>query len=362
MDNEPQAEIVGVHLVGSVPVETPEELFALAGEKLGNHLSRLGDGEVGERKNWLNFQNQRLAQSPQLTRWSPTLLHKVMAFLTNLPRPPGTLDIWRVKPGVAKDAKIELPPLGYAEAALSSYEKFRAAKDAGRIPQPVRFMVGLPTPLNVVTIYFHRPFRAQVAPFYQAALLEELGQILEGIPHEDLSIQWESVLEIMMLERHPLAKHYRNDVEGDIHRHLREISAAVPEDVELGFHLCYGDAGHKHLIEPKDTAVLCKLANWICADAGRSVDFLHMPVPKERDDDAYFEPLKDLALQEGTKLYLGLIHRTGGEDGNKARAATASRHVPTFGVAAECGFGRRNLATIPALMDLHTAIAAPVRG
>jgi hypothetical protein len=27
----------------------------------------------------------------------------------------------------------------------------------------------------------------------------------------------------------------------------------VPAEVELGLHLCYGDPGHKHVVEPKDT-------------------------------------------------------------------------------------------------------------
>ncbi len=44
---------VGVHLVGSVPVNTAEEMFRLSMDHLSSHLQRLPDGEVGERDTWI---------------------------------------------------------------------------------------------------------------------------------------------------------------------------------------------------------------------------------------------------------------------------------------------------------------------
>ena len=35
----------------------------------------------------------------------------------------------------------------------------------------------------------------------------------------------------------------------------------VAEDVELGFHFCYGDSGHKHFVEPKDTGRIARVMN-----------------------------------------------------------------------------------------------------
>jgi hypothetical protein len=40
-------------------------------------------------------------------------------------------------------------------------------------------------------------------------------------------------------------------------------------------------------------------------------------------------------------------------EGTRARIDTALRFVPAFSVATECGFGRRDPATIPALLDIH---------
>jgi hypothetical protein len=92
----------------------------------------------------------------------------------------------------------------------------------------------------------------------------------------------------------------------------------------------------------------------------RSITWLHMPVPRDRDDDPYFSPLRDLKLKSGTKLYLGLIHLTDGIEGAKRRATAAKRVMSDFGVATECGFGRRPPETIPDLIRLHRVVAQQV--
>jgi hypothetical protein len=42
---------------------------------------------------------------------------------------------------------------------------------------------------------------------------------------------------------------------------FRRLSQAVPGDVELGFHLCYGDLEAAHFVEPVDAAKMVELAN-----------------------------------------------------------------------------------------------------
>jgi hypothetical protein len=77
----------------------------------------------------------------------------------------------------------------------------------------------------------------------------------------------------------------------------------------------------------------------------------------ERDDVAYFEPLKNLKLPRGTELYLGLVHRTDGIAGARGRLAAAKTVLTDFGVATECGFGRRPPESVSALLDLHRETA-----
>jgi hypothetical protein len=128
--------------------------------------------------------------------------------------------------------------------------------------------------------------------------------------------------------------------------------------VELGYHFCYGDNNHKHSLEPRDMSVMVDLANALIAALHRPVDFMHMPVPRDRADDAYFAPLAQLAIPPSTELYLGLVHFTDGEAGTRRRIAAASKVRTDFGIGTECGFGRRPSETIVPLLELHKKVAS----
>ena len=82
-----------------------------------------------------------------------------------------------------------------------------------------------------------------------------------------------------------------------------------------------------------------------------------MPVPRDRDDLAYVEPLRDLRMDAHTRLYLGLVHYTDGLDGTRRRMDVASAVYPDFGIATECGLGRRVGQDIPALLRIHAQAA-----
>jgi hypothetical protein len=85
---------------------------------------------------------------------------------------------------------------------------------------------------------------------------------------------------------------------------------------------------------------------------------IHLPVPRERSDDAYFAPLKGLKLRPETTLALGLVHYTDGLEGTRRRIAAAEKVVQGFMIGTECGFGRRDPATIPKLLEIHAQAAA----
>ena len=85
---------------------------------------------------------------------------------------------------------------------------------------------------------------------------------------------------------------------------------------------------------------MVEMANLIARSVARPIAWMHMPVPIERTDDAFYTPLKDLRLAAGTELYLGLVHARDGVDGTKKRMAAARKVVPVFGIASECGISR----------------------
>jgi hypothetical protein len=135
------------------------------------------------------------------------------------------------------------------------------------------------------------------------------------------------------------------------------LGAAVPSDVELGFHLCYGDLDGKHFIEPIDATKMVEMAHVIRDSVARPFTWVHMPVPIGRTDDAFYEPLERLTLVRGTELYLGLVHARDGLAGTTARIAAAKRHVQEFGIASECGISRGRDANL-AIDFIRTYAAA----
>jgi hypothetical protein len=138
---------------------------------------------------------------------------------------------------------------------------------------------------------------------------------------------------------------------------LKQIRDAVPAAVDLGYHYCYGSPKDEHLIQPKDTSVMVEITNLVAPRLIRPLNFIHMPVPKNRSDDAYFAPLRNLKTSPETELYLGLVHLDDRE-GNRARLATARRYVSVAGVASECGWGRGEPERVPGLLESHRELAA----
>jgi hypothetical protein len=138
---------------------------------------------------------------------------------------------------------------------------------------------------------------------------------------------------------------------------LVELGNRVPCDIDLLYHLCYGDSGHKHVVEPSDMSDMVEFANRLSQQIKRPIQLIHMPVPRNRADDAYFAPLQRLRLRPETELCLGVVHYTDGVGGTKRRIDTASRHVSRFSIATECGFGRRDPGTVPELLRIHAAVA-----
>ena len=335
----------GVHLVGSVPLQSTEDVLRTATGILDGRLRRIPDGETGVRSNWIQWQSDVMARVPQLEMIPPD--------------PAGYVPMAHFKLRQGADVgAIAFGPLGYAEAARNSYAVFARLRAEGVIPAGLRFQVCLPTPLAPVSAFVMPQDQAAVEPHYEVRMLAELDEIAGTIPRDDLAMQWDTAIEFALLEDvFPTAT---ADVHAGILERLVRIGARVPEGVELGYHLCYGDAGHQHFVQPRDTSKLVDVANALAAQVQRSINWIHMPVPRDRADEAYFAPLRDLKLQPGTELYLGLVHYSDGEAGTRRRIEAAQQAVTQFGVATECGFGRRPPETVPDLLRIHAAVAAPV--
>lgn len=342
-----------VLLVGSVPLHDNREVLETGGRVVGDLVGSLPDGETGDRSVWVIFQAYRIfdehSQLETLQRPRPVDGQEQWI-------PKGLDDLWLFK--VRDDAdEVHFDNLGYADAAVESYQVFRELRDSGDIPSGVRFQVSLPMTVSGFMWFFHEPGDYErIHPAYEAALLREVERITQLIPHEDLALQWDVCWEVLDIEGiFPWSP--PGDVWERYLQAVRRLSPHVPRDVALGYHLCYADLGHQHMKEPEDLRLCVRMANAAYRASGRSVEWFHMPVPRDRADDAYFEPLTDLDVAEA-KLFLGLIHHSDGVEGTQRRLGTAQRHARNFGVATECGFGRRDPATIPGLLQAHREVAA----
>ena len=338
--------VTGAHLVGSVPFPSVDEVFTAAASTLGNHLHRIPDGEVGERKNWVAWQLP-IIMNCDAFEWTG----EDSGYSAASPRRV------RLKDGMS-EADIRFDNLGYADVATESFAAFRKLQDDGVVAKEHRFQVCLPTPVAPVHLWVREEDQAAVEEKYEAAMLAELARIVDAIPADKLALQWDTAVEFGVLEG--CFPTYMDSPMDDIVERLVRLGDAVPADIELGYHLCYGDAAHRHVVEPEDVSKLVDVANQVAARLQRPLNWIHMPVPKDRDDEAYFAPAQALDLPAGTELYLGLLHSDGIEAANR-RIAAALTHIPAFGVATECGFGRRKADTIEPLMRQHATVSQPIR-
>jgi hypothetical protein len=333
-----------VHLIGSVGLKNEEDVFRMLASIVGTRARRYPDGETGERHYWIRWQQKIFADHPDLE-----LADDRERYRSDTP-----LRYYRPRAGKRSEDVI-FGKLGYADAALNSFKTFARLKADGTIADAVRFLVALPTPVAVITSFVVPAERRAIEPSYERALTDELRRICDGIPHEHLAIQWDVCHEILAADgAFPL--HYPDVPDGTVER-LARLSRSIPSVVEAGVHLCYGDPGHKHIKEPADTATAVRFANCITDRIGRRLDWIHLPVPRGRLDEAYYTALRELRLPTETQLVLGLVHYSDGIDGTLRRAEVARRFVQAFGIATECGFGRREPATIPDLLAMHAQVA-----
>jgi hypothetical protein len=339
-----------VHFLGSIPLKDAREVFTTLSRLLGPRLVRIPDGETGVRAHWLGWLEPIFAHHPAL---EPTgEASRVHA--ASDPRP-----LHRVKKGIPPSS-VRFTDLRIAEAALASYREFAALKAAGTIPARCRFQVSVANPVSVVHRFVVEEFQEALVSAYEEAMSKEISAIAAAIPTGELAIQFDIAQHVFTPLETAAANRFGQTRQEMLNAYTTSAirwGNAVPAGVELLYHLCYGDNAHRHAVEPASLAVQVDFANALCTGIGRTIELIHMSVPRNRADDAYFEPLKRLKLRPETRIALGLVHYTDGAAGTRRRIATAEKYLDDFLIATECGFGRRPPETIPGLLRIHAEVA-----
>ena len=338
----------GIYLVGSVPLSSAAEVFETVGGLFGSRIRRIPDGETGERSDWITHLEALFRDNPSFERSD-----EVFSVHATAPK----RHRYRLKEGKAPQ-DVKFGNLGYADNARAAYQEFVRLREAGKIAPGTRLQVEV-----------HRQLDGLVE-LHGGPRLQELDRLLERI---DL-VRRQTLVSLLQSfsDCHGVYSTTSRPIEraeptiyGQTKREMFNrfssiiagLAGHVPADIELLVHFCYGDADHRHAIEPNDTGDMVEMANRISSKLKRPIQLIHMPVPRDRSDPAYFAPLRRLALHPETELALGLIHYTDGIEGMRRRMDTARQFVPNYAVATECGFGRRAPHTIPELLRLHLAAA-----
>ena len=144
----------------------------------------------------------------------------------------------------------------------------------------VEFQVAIPTQVAVFGNFISLEDQPRLVDEFERQLAGEVAKILAAVPRDELAIQWDVAMELAVIEG-VIDSIY--DTEGLLDQ-VGRMAAMVPDDVSLGFHLCYGDApigpegAGRHFVQPKDTGNLVMVATGLFACVARPVAFLHMPV------------------------------------------------------------------------------------
>ncbi len=340
-----------VYLVGSVPMANAEEVFTAVGTSLGARIKRIPDGETGDRLDWITWLEPVFAESPAMEQSDEVF----QIHATGVAR-----KRYRLKPGKSI-ADFRIDNLFYADKAKESYAVFKRLRAAGKIAAETRFQVDLVPAHSVIWLFVADDLQAAIDPIYNEAVAREIDKLAAAIPHLDLAIQFDVASAVFArLQRSDAGVYGRtkNEMEEKFAAILAKLANRVPADIDLLFHFCYGDSNHRHVVEPVDMTDMVDMANRLDALVKRPINLIHMPVPRDRSDDGYFEPLRKLRRRPETQLALGLVHYTDGIDGTRRRLSTARKFLRDFAIGTECGFGRRKPETIPELLRIHAAAAA----
>lgn len=356
------------YLTGSINQPTVEDAFRFVGTRLQRRdagrtagVKRVPDGEPGDRANWVLTQTPHFLDNPTLD--VVDIAGRRLA---------------RLKPG-STAADIRFPAFDYADHAIASYAKFRAARDRGELAPESKFLVSIPTPFNAVNFFVDFDSQVEVARAYEVPLRDSVEQIQAAIPHRDLAIQWDLPVEDATVEGW-FPNPYKDFEE--IYAVTARPASWVYEDVELTFHLCYGDSkfgaspfmgdppdeaaaarGGRH-VHPRDASVIVAVANGLSRHVPRRIDAIQAATVTAWNRLAHWQPLANLAIEPETEFFLGLLHAEDGAAGARYRAALAAKFLPHFGISTECGLGRHSadqLDQVVAAVDglFETRQAAP---
>jgi hypothetical protein len=322
------------HLVGAWPGRGPEHAMEQALTRLAPHLDRLTDGETGDRHLWVTPIIEKLRANPDVEMlhdgdWSD-YEHTAA---------------WRVREGHTLDpANMRMH---YALAFRNSYPSFQVLRERFGRPD-MRFQVGIVAPVDIAIYAFGEAAFADpsIEEACTTVTCREIAEIF-GAAGDDVVFQLETVVALVAIAQ--AEDGAQEAVAGQMAQSMLETARRSPAGARFGMHLCLGDFHHTAYGKMRNARPLVLLANAIAAGwpDGRVLEYVHAPFAAAKEppiaDEAFYEPLRELALPADTRFIAGFLHEsldTAAHHELLARIeGLAGREVD---VAAACGLGRRD--------------------
>jgi len=254
-----------VHFNGSVNLPDAETVMREISSRIPAGVRRMTDGETGDRNYWISFQTRKFEQMPEFETVASGRAYETDRDAPDMPR-------LRLVEGASADT-IDWPDLGYAEEYTKSFATFDALQQQGTIPAGVRLQLQYPTPLASMAGTIAPEDLPAVAPAYEQALFADLDTLLDRLPHDRIAVQWDIAVEMGALEGAMGVTMPMEQIAPGIVRCLER----VPADVPAGLHLCYGDYGHEHWMQPASLQMQVDLVNAVTSSTQRRLDFSRSP-------------------------------------------------------------------------------------
>jgi hypothetical protein len=307
----------------------------LAFEKLGDHLLRMSDGEVGERSQWVT-------KPIEWSRVNPDL--ELVTDGNYSGYQDGTK--FGVKEGHTFDpANVTL---GYETAFKENYPAFKFMRERYNKPE-VSFQVGVPAPVDMAVDVFGFAEAQQdesLTETYRVATAREITNIQKAAG-DDVIFQIETVVGLVAIAMSPDDK--KAETAEKIATGFAALAEATPKGTRYGAHLCLGDFHHKALATMNDATPLVILANAVAKawPKDRPLQYIHGPFAAADKpgslDESWYTPLKALDIPEDIRFVAGFIHEDVALNDQKQILAWIDEFTGRqVDVAAACGLGRRD--------------------
>jgi hypothetical protein len=321
-----------VMFTGGVPYDSVEDVFRALSSAVGGRALGYPDGELGERSGWVTSLGD--------STWPKVAGLEQASTANDLGGDAGSITFkqWTVREGVTDlDLRGLLP---YSHAAIEAYEIFTRLREDGVVPPGVRYQMQIPASFDAVLGFFPEPADWPIAMgAWATAVNDEYARMLDVIPADDLSIQIDYCAEVLeasgvhLFPYAPILDDFLATYASA--EYLQPLVAALPDEVLLGFHICAGTFPSFPVADLPDISLAVRAANMIVANAGRRVDFVHLPAMQD-SDETYFAPLRELRVGHA-QVFLGLECNDGPQEMTR-RIEAAAKHLQGFGVAHYCGY------------------------